>query len=248
MALLDRYVPEYPPDGIHAREGSHQGARPARFSREVFEDYAEKSKVGLRRLVAEAWDTGLDFERAIRELVVHERFISEMDKEIRQQTKLARQAARVAKTNNMGERYFQGALQAAEEGEWLSSVNQPVIQEYQKCRRELERLRDARLREYAAEWEQYLSQLESPVAEDVRRIWAYLSQRLWAPEAAPTDDGFRMVWDRGPHHLQVEVLPGGRYDWFYRDRDTEKLQSEEGLPWGDYSTLFEALIDRISAA
>jgi len=200
-------------------------------------------------LVAEAWDVGIDFERAIYELSLRERFISELDQQIRENAALARAAATYAIRHHRKQEDINSARRSAEEGEWLSGVNQPVLAEYQDCRRELEKIRDARLHEYAAQWERYLSALQSPVAREVRTIWSYLQSQLWAPEAAPTEeDGFRMVWDRGPHHLQVEVLTGDRYDWFYRNRETGARQSEEDLPVGTYSSSLDATLASIAAA
>ena len=223
-------------------------ARPQGFPREVFEDVAKSTIRGLQRLVAEAWDVGIDFEKAIYELASQERLIREVDRAVRLQAAGARRAVKVAKKLNMKQEDLDSAREAVEDGEWLCGVNRPVIAEYQKSRRELEEIRDARLQEYATEWEAYLAKLDLPFAEDVRKAWSYLRQRLWAPEAAPTEEGFRMVWDRGPHHLQIEVFPGGRFDWFYRDRDTERLQSGENLALGSYPVLLMELLERMSVA
>jgi hypothetical protein len=223
-------------------------ARPQGFPREVFEDVAKSTIRGLQRLVAEAWDVGIDFERAIYELAGQESLIREIDRAVKLQAAGARKAVKIGKQLNMEQEDLDRAREAVEEGEWLRSLNRPVIAEYQSSRRKLEEIRDARLREYAMEWEAYLAQLDSPVAEDVRLAWSSLKQRLWAPEAAPTEDGFRMVWDRGPHHLQIEVFPGGRYDWFYRDRDTETVQSEESLTLGSYPARLAELLERMSVA
>ncbi len=248
MTLLDRYVPHYPaPGAMLAGQILRRESRPQGFPREVFEDIANETIRGLRLLVAEAWDTGIDFEKAIYELTGQEHLIREVDRAVRLQAAGARRAVKIAKKLNMKQEDLDSAREAVEEGEWLCGVNRPVITEYQESRRKLEEIRDARLQEYAAEWEAYLSQLDLPFAEDVRKVWSYLRQRLWAPEAAPTEEGFRMVWDRGPHHLQIEVFSGGRYDWFYRNRDTEGLQAEENLTLGSYPVLLKKLLERISA-
>lgn len=249
--MLSNYgVPDYPgQEQILAGQVLSREARPQGYPREVFEDIAKKTIKGLQRLLSKAWDVGIDFEKAIYELTLRERFVRDLDQKIQEQVTLARAAARLAEAQNMGERYVHSATKAAEEGEWLTGVNRSVIAEYQECRRGLEEIRDARLKEYAKEWEQYLSSLESPTAEEVRSLWSYLETRLWAPEAAPTDDGgFRMVWDRGPHHLQIEVLTESRYDWFYRNRDSGMKQFEEDLAVGVYSPAFDEILDRITAA
>lgn len=111
-------------------------------------------------------------------------------------------------------------------------------------------MRDARLTLYARTWEDYLARLDelSPVAPDVRRVWASLGDRLWAPEAAPTTEGFRLAWDRGAHHLQIEIFPGGLFDWFYRNRDEDATQFEENLRVDQPSEVLDAVISRLAAA
>jgi len=200
-------------------------------------------------LVAEAWDVGIDFERAIYELSLRERFISKLDQQIRENAGVARAAVTLAIQHSMTQEQINSARRSTEDLEWLSGVNQPVIAEYQDCRRELEKIRDTRLQKYATQWEQYLSALDSPVAQEVRTIWSHLQSHLWAPEAAPTEEGgFRMVWDRGPHHLQVEALADGRYDWFYRNRESGVKQFEEDLQVGTFSSSFAEILARLAAA
>lgn len=44
-------------------------------------------------------------------------------------------------------------------------------------------------------------------------------EQLLPPNASPTDDGgILMSWTRGGHHLEIEVMPDARYEWFYRHR------------------------------
>jgi hypothetical protein len=133
--------------------------------------------------------------------------------------------------------------------EWLLTLTQRVTVALQDSRRTLETLRDIRLAAYAVEWESYLSKLEktTSVAAEARKVWSHLKSRLWAPEASPTDDGdFIMVWDRGPHHLQVRIVSRGLYDWFYRNRETNEVQFEEDLVLeGQYSNL-DSIVSRIA--
>jgi hypothetical protein len=104
-----------------------------------------------------------------------------------------------------------------------------------------------RLKEYSFEWTAYVSKLkEKPeltaIAPRVEEFWHWISKDLWAPEANPTDDGFLLVWDRDEHHLQVELFREGTYDWFYRNRDTEAVSYEEGLPFGRWTPGFRSAI------
>ena len=90
-------------------------------------------------------------------------------------------------------------------------------------------------------WDGYLRQLSagplsSERAEQICRLWAVLERRvgpaLRPPHAGPLEnDGFAMSWDNGRHHLEIEVSPGGTYDWFYMDRDSDLREGEEGQPF-----------------
>ncbi len=58
------------------------------------------------------------------------------------------------------------------------------------------------------------------------------------PLGALTEEGsYQFVWDHGRHHLLAEILPAGRYDWFYRDRETGRLDGEEDLPFVETAKL-----------
>ena len=58
------------------------------------------------------------------------------------------------------------------------------------------------------------------------------------PQGALTEEGtYQLVWDHGRHHLLAEILPTGRYDWFYRDRETGRLDGEEDLPFVETAKL-----------
>lgn len=47
------------------------------------------------------------------------------------------------------------------------------------------------------------------------------------PPAACTGPHGEMFysWDKGPHHLEVEITPRGLTEWFYRNRDTGEFYS-----------------------
>jgi hypothetical protein len=148
-----------------------------------------------------------------------------------------------------------GTLDAAQRQflEEAVRVDQSVLQAYVDCRQELEVLRRRRLDEYASEWVSYLESLkEKPeyaaLAPRVEEFWTWISKDLWAPEATPTDDGFLLTWDRDEHHLQVELFRDGTYDWFYRNRDTDVVSYEEGLPYGDWTAPFESVISALKGS
>ena len=110
-------------------------------------------------------------------------------------------------------------------------------------------LRRNRREEYASEWLAHLAKLKetseyAALAPKVEDFWSWVSSELSAPEANPTDEGFLLVWDRDEHHLQVELFRDGSYDWFYRNRDTDAVSYEEGLPYGHWTPRFK---DAISA-
>jgi len=58
------------------------------------------------------------------------------------------------------------------------------------------------------------------------------------PSGLVTPDGsYELLWDHGRHYLLAEVFPSGRYDWFYRDRETGRLDGEEDISTADTSRL-----------
>jgi hypothetical protein len=128
-----------------------------------------------------------------------------------------------------------------------SITRQSVLAAYRDWRQELEDLRRKRLEQYVDEWSAYLSKLkEKPdyaaLAPRIEEFWHWISKKLWAPEATPTDDGFLLIWDRDEHHLQVELFRDETYDWFYRNRDTDAVSYEEGLTYGRWTPQFQEAI------
>lgn len=62
----------------------------------------------------------------------------------------------------------------------------------------------------------------------------------YTKDAHPTQSGLvedrdeegpwlQLVWDKGRHHLEVDVAPGGDLEWFYRDRETDRVHSSETI-------------------
>jgi hypothetical protein len=64
----------------------------------------------------------------------------------------------------------------------------------------------------------------SEVAQMATSLWTRLNGVVTAicpPDAEVTEDKtLLMSWIRGPHHLEIEIMPSGRYVWFYRNHDT----------------------------
>ena len=89
-------------------------------------------------------------------------------------------------------------------------------------------------------WHAYLSSLPlrhlatERAAAATEGLWNELSEELEAPipppNASPTDDaGVLMSWQLNGHHLEIEVMPDGAYEWFYRHRvsDMDESGSDE---------------------
>jgi hypothetical protein len=59
-------------------------------------------------------------------------------------------------------------------------------------------------------------------------IWKASDYKMPVPAACTGPDG-RMFysWDRGRHHLELEIIPGQPAEFFYRDRETEQLWGED---------------------
>lgn len=101
-----------------------------------------------------------------------------------------------------------------------------------------EHRRDTLSRDLLDEWEDYLRRLPQSdevrpgVVKSVLEFWSRFrtAQIPQPPHATPTDNGgFILSWDRGKHHFEVEFLPTGEtVEWFYRDRETEKFEGDEG--------------------
>jgi hypothetical protein len=81
------------------------------------------------------------------------------------------------------------------------------------------------------DWLAYLEGLCEPSGDLARGLWQLLCDSLgWAPvpQAGPLPDGgFQFVWDRDEHHLEIDVLPERRMEWFYRNRRTGQVAGDE---------------------
>lgn len=105
------------------------------------------------------------------------------------------------------------------------------------------------------QWTRYLSQmtargkLSRAVTEAALALWGFMQLHvpgIEVPHAGPTQDGgLLMVWDKGRHHFELEVSPSGRYDWFYRDRQTDNYWGAEDRTVGDYSQELKTFISQV---
>ena len=60
---------------------------------------------------------------------------------------------------------------------------------------------------------------------DVRKATGF---SLPVPAACTGPDGKLLyTWDRGRHHLELEIIPGQAAEFFYRDRETGELWGED---------------------
>lgn len=70
-------------------------------------------------------------------------------------------------------------------------------------------------------------------ASQAREAWQLIrdctANRMPVPAAMTGDDGRVFYsWDRGRHHMELEIAPGEPAFFFYRDRETGETWSEEG--------------------
>lgn len=76
--------------------------------------------------------------------------------------------------------------------------------------------------------------LAAHVSSGVEQMWRHLrplARDVAVPRAAVSElGGLFMVWEFGPHHLEIEVNPSGRYDWFYSNFRTGEHGGAEELP------------------
>lgn len=77
------------------------------------------------------------------------------------------------------------------------------------------------------------------------RAWLSLrnatSSLLPVPDACPGPDGqLLFTWDRGDHHLELEVFPNGIGEFFYRNRQSDEL-------WEHIGTVHDPIPDSVKA-
>jgi len=95
-------------------------------------------------------------------------------------------------------------------------------------------------------WDEYRSSLttkgllSAPRGAQLETMWQAISRNVAfapAPQAALAEDGtFVMSWDRGQHHLEIEMLANGSFEWFYMDSGGSSREGEEEQPVGAISS------------
>ena len=59
-------------------------------------------------------------------------------------------------------------------------------------------------------------------------IWSASDSAMPVPAACTGPDGAMFYsWDKGRHHLELEIIPGKVAEFFYRDRETGTLWGED---------------------
>lgn len=56
-----------------------------------------------------------------------------------------------------------------------------------------------------------------------------------------------MAWDHEALHLEIEIYPDGRYDWFFMERGSPRRAGAEAQPVGSFSPDFIQLV-RVSSS
>jgi hypothetical protein len=89
------------------------------------------------------------------------------------------------------------------------------------------------------QWLHYLRNLPqsgavSPfIAASAEQLWRDIQPatgRLPVPDAVATaNGGILLAWDRDDHHIEIELMPSGSYDWLYRNRRTGVYAGGEDL-------------------
>lgn len=109
---------------------------------------------------------------------------------------------------------------------------------------------------YSAEFQRALESLEShgitPAhATEARNSWSFLAQThpLREPIIEITADGsVQFAWTRDRYYLEIEVFPGERFAWFFRDRVENKAAGTEGEPTSELPEAFWGLLTRENVA
>jgi hypothetical protein len=82
-----------------------------------------------------------------------------------------------------------------------------------------------------SQWLCYLERLHDVTGDLARGLWdalCSLGTRVPVPQAGPLPEGgFQFVWDRGEHHLEVDILPDRSFEWFYRNRRTGDVAGDD---------------------
>lgn len=118
------------------------------------------------------------------------------------------------------------------EGEQLRKIQDDVRKSYEaRAETTSQDSRIAGLRRYLAQVSSY--EEEAPLISEAtaasslaawKALWSASGKRLSVPDACPGPDGQLLyTWDREEHHLELEIFPSGRGEFFYRNRKSGEL-------------------------
>jgi hypothetical protein len=91
-------------------------------------------------------------------------------------------------------------------------------------------------------WRDYLDGLSRPRGgisfthvSKVKQLWDTLGdrlgQRLPLPLTKPTSSGaIQLAWDAGRYYVEIDVLPAGELEWFFRDRESKEVDGTDEDP------------------
>jgi hypothetical protein len=215
-------------DIVRSPEALAEAARRAREVARRFPPYLAEAETGFKAIMEGADSLNIDFESVIGKVKKYEwNRLFEAQVMLHFVTFL---------TNNPPPAHHSEAAVLRGCLQELSQLLERAHEDSVRCRKYLEAKRDEGLARYESVWQGFLESLDARVgpglAKDVRVVWGSLGSFLWPPDAAPTEDGVLLVWDRGRHHLQVEVFKNGLFDWFHRDRDAGDTEGDENVPVG----------------
>ncbi len=238
MFLLGAYIPEPPPlvrslSEVNERISAamdEDALRAAARTKADYERFTQEVLDGLQELRKDMVSGSVDVETLLHELQGAERqarsFLDFWSHAVRTSSQLVRDGAR----HSWPADHLARARETKAEAEYYRDTQELVCQAYLQCRRELEAFRKERVAKHLGDWEVFIESLSDDLKPSVKTAWATArALRLWAPESSLTEDGLLMVWDRGRHHIQVEVYPNATFDWFYRDRGHEGYEYGEGI-------------------
>ncbi|HEY3354992.1 MAG TPA: hypothetical protein VGQ83_17190 [Polyangia bacterium] len=106
-------------------------------------------------------------------------------------------------------------------------------------------------------WQKYLTRLQETgrLSEEhvahTRSFWRHVRVNVspWFPfpQAMPgPGDRIQLSWDRGAHHVDVDIFPTGRYEWFYRDGGTGSFEGAEDCDLTRFPARLAECLRRVS--
>ena len=69
------------------------------------------------------------------------------------------------------------------------------------------------------------------------KVRATIDESFPYPHAGPTPEGaLQLVWDKGEHHVDIDIYPTGTFEWFYSNRATSAIDGQENCEPGSLPT------------